>query len=138
MPFMRNNRGMTLIETVGAVLIIGISVGSIFGAVIVGKYALTRAKHRVAVMNFITSKIEQVMADSYVGVIAGSYLEDVTIDDYGTVDNSDDLIGQLQTDIEDLEGGGYKKVLATINWTEKGWGGSSDLAENVVTYLTQE
>lgn len=134
------NKGIMLLETVVAVLIAGIATGAVIGTFIVGKYATQRSKHRVAAINRISEELEQVLSTNYADIIDGTYLDNIVIDDKGTADVGDDLIGLQTILITEIAAGtyGYKEVRATMAWTEQGWGGASDLSENLVTYVTDK
>ena len=88
-----NKKGVTLIETIIAVLIAGIATTAVIGSYVVGKYATQRSKHRVAAINLISEELEQVLSANYSSIIDGTYLDNITIDDKNTVSAGDDMVG---------------------------------------------
>lgn len=141
---MTDNKGVTLIESLVSILLLStILIGSI-GAYYLSISAINRGKHIATVNSILSRYMDMEMQAGYNGgSLGGAYYAtmalatagsaNVTIDDRGTVDVSDDLIGVLncspwyplniQTDIGDsLKFDGvvrYKIVGFVVSWVEK-------------------
>ena len=143
---LKRKKGITMMESVVSILIIGIATGGILGAFIVGRYSAERAKHRIAAINAINAKLEDIMSFTfftYISVVETNFpAQAIILDQRDPGDADDDLTGNMTITITDMDAGlginGYKKVLVSVTWTERGWGGSRVLSESAITYVVQE
>ncbi|MDD5422644.1 MAG: type II secretion system protein [Candidatus Omnitrophica bacterium] len=106
--FLRGNKGLTLVESLISIVLLGTLLVSVLGAFTISNLGASRARHRLAAMNVISGYMEQELRAGYDGGIGGEadYYETissadptpVTIDTRGTADTSDDLVGSLVPD----------------------------------------
>ncbi|MBN1526910.1 MAG: type II secretion system protein [Candidatus Omnitrophica bacterium] len=150
---LRKKDGMTIVETLVAIVLVSALVTSILGAFFISRLSAERAKHRMTAMNRIRSYIEQEIKAGYAGgypnnnlyvsVDSGSPVS-VIIDDRGTTDTGDDLNGTITpepypgTPLEAATGLStcrYKKVGFVVAWTEELFG--QVCRERAATYVTE-
>lgn len=102
-----DNKGVTLIENLVGILLLSILLTGVIGAYYLSLSSVNRGKHIAKANSILHSYMEQERAAGYDGgQLDGSYYTTmklstagsipVTIDDRGTVDISDDLIGVLR------------------------------------------
>jgi type II secretory pathway pseudopilin PulG len=119
-----NRRGMTIVETLVAVLILGLLVGSMLGAFVVARLSVTRGKHQTKAMNLLRSKMEWVKAqnpDTIEGWITVPLAAEDDVDD---AVGGDELLDDTRTTTVTQDADGNLIVTITMNWTKRGWGSS--------------
>ena len=147
---LKNAQGLSLVEALISICLVGALLVSILGAFIVSRLGVDRAKHRMMAMNTIRQYMEQEIKAGYLGgfgakpgggedtdyyltVDSGNPIV-VTIDDLGTPSTADDLTGTIAPDPypanTDEEGTApnsrrYKKIGFVVQWDEKLFGGAS-------------
>ena len=143
MKTLRSSKGLSLVEALISIALLGALLVSILGAFIVSRLGVDRAKHRMMAMNTIREYMEQEIKAGYLGgYVSGSYYATVssgspvtfTIDDMGTPSTSDDLSGTITPDPYPGDTytigtapktARYKKVGFVVEWDEKLFGGAS-------------
>jgi len=136
----KKNKGLTLVESLISIMLMGTLMLSVSGSFFISKYSASHAKHRYIAMKTIRDHIERELragydggnsdeADYYVTVTSAAPVT-ITIDDRGTLDVSDDLLGTITPDpywpdnIENTDGSQitygvpYKIVGFVVNWRE--------------------
>lgn len=119
----KNKRGVTLIEVLISILILGIALGAMLGSFVMGRFSATKAKHRIEAMNYARAAMELLindqtatftLPDGDIKSLNGSYSPQIT--NYAT---------------------GIKKVVVTISWDERSMGGSTRVSEQLVTLVRE-
>lgn len=109
-----NRAGLTLVECLISMLIIGFLVVAVLGAYYTSRIGTERARHRVTAMNIVQQYMEKELEAGYNGGIggaeddvghgycttndmapSGTWPKSVTIDDRGTPATTDDLLGTI-------------------------------------------
>jgi len=157
---LKNKKGLTLIETLVSIGLLSVLVFSIMGAFYVSMGSTGRAKHRLTAMNVVRGFMEQEMRlgydggelDDYYATVTSGTAVPVTIDDRGTVNTSDDLMGALTCDplypnnimnsvgaLFNFDGTRYKIIGFVVTWTDNsfGVGQSAVCSERAVTYVCE-
>ncbi len=138
-----DNKGVTLIESLVGILLLSIILAGVMGAYYLSLSAVNRGKHIAMANSILHSHIDQEMQAGYNGGSGGGAYyttmplstagsKPVTIDDRGTADNSDDLMGVLscspwypaniQTALGvrlTFDGVRYKIAGFVVSWDEK-------------------
>ncbi|MCX5665516.1 MAG: prepilin-type N-terminal cleavage/methylation domain-containing protein [Candidatus Omnitrophica bacterium] len=139
-----NNKGVTLIESLVGILLLSILLIGVTGAYYLSLSSVNRGKHIAKANSILNTYMDQEMQAGYNddgGSLGGAYYttmplatggyKNVTIDDRGTTNTSDDLIGRLtcspwypdniRTSGGDLtfDGIRYKIVGFIVSWVEK-------------------
>lgn len=128
-----NRRGITFVEIVISLLLLGIAIGAVVGAFVVSKASATRAKHRVSAINLARAKLETIKGLTYSQIPDQAIVENVVIDQ-GLPSPGDELSGQRTTTILDVYGNkAIYRVTTKITWTEFG----NILEEMVITLISQ-
>jgi len=155
MDNMDNTRGLTLVESLIAVLLVSVLLVGILGAFVISRLAVDRAKHRMMAMNTIRQYMEQEIKAGYLGGFGARDDGTVDTDYYLTVDSGDNisfiidsagssaLQGRIKPDpypAETDEVGAspntcrYKKIGFVVEWDERLFGGSNS-RERAVAYV---
>ena len=138
-----NNKGVTLVESLVGILLLSVLLTGVMGTYYLSLSAISRGEHIAMANSILRNYIDQEMQAGYNGGSLGtSYYTtmplatggtmDKTIDDRGTVDTADDLVGVLscspwypsniQTDFGiplTFDGIKYKIVGFVVSWDEK-------------------
>jgi prepilin-type N-terminal cleavage/methylation domain-containing protein len=137
---LKNKHGLTLIESLVSILLLGLLMLGVSGSFFISKYSASHAKHRYIAMKILKDHMEREIragydggndaeADYYATLTTGNPVA-VTIDSRGTADASDDLVGTITPDpyypnnVEKLDGSQisygipYKIIGFTVTWTE--------------------
>ena len=156
---LKNNRGLTLTESlVGIVLLSALLIGTI-GAFFISKMSTIRAYHRISAMNILKEYLEQEVKAGFLGGYAeGDYYVTassagpmpVIIDDRNTVSTSDDLTGTVRPipypGAVTVIGTSpmthsYKSVGFIVEWNETegmfGGGSAVSCSERALTYVAE-
>lgn len=159
--FSKKRSGLSLIESLISIVLMSTMLISILGAFFISKLSTARAKHRTAAMNCLNTYIEREVQAGYDGgsdgesdyyiTVASADPVAVTIDDRGTTDTSDDLMGTIKADpyypdnIDDATTGqilkqgnvSYKIVGFVVEWTEDSFltSAGASCSEKAVTYV---
>lgn len=125
---MRGKKGLTLVETVLAVLILAFVMSAGLGAFLIGRFVITDAKHRVKAMNLVRERMEWVMtqgATTIEGWIASPLdLENDVDDAVGT----DELLNDTRTTTvayKNVNGNNMLEITVTLNWDIRRLGGTT-------------
>jgi type II secretory pathway pseudopilin PulG len=145
--------GLTLIESLVSILLLSALLVSLLGAFFVSKVSAVRARHRIAAMDMVKEYMEQEIRAEYLGgYVDGDYYvmvssaapTTITIDDRGTPDPADDLLGTIEPSpypaVTAAMGSVYYKTVGFIvRWNEESLGGTPPAAstERAVTYVSQ-
>jgi type II secretory pathway pseudopilin PulG len=154
--FKKYKSGLTLVEAVVSMLILGIAVGAMLGVLMIGEVSTVKAKHHIEAMNLLRLKMEELKNTRY-DDIASVTAQNISIDIGQDLirGTSDDLWGIILVearDKNDIDGDGNtteaeidsngdgindscKPIYATISWTYPSWGGSSNVSEELVTLI---
>lgn len=130
----RRKNGMTLVETLLSIFILGIGLSAVLTTFVVGKMSVARAKHRIEVRNILRARMETLKNTTYKDIVS-SGPDNVIIDPGPDLieATSDDLTGSETITVIDKTG--YKQVTLTLSWGELGWGSDKTVSEEVVTYI---
>lgn len=146
--------GLTLIESLVSICLLSMLIIGLVGIFFVSKIGASRAKHRVVVMNILKQYMAQETRAGYDGgsddegdyyaTVSSAAPVPVVIDDRGTIDTADDLIGTITPDpyypdnIENSDGTQinyngvpFKIIGFVVNWNED----SGAVSERAVTYV---
>lgn len=123
--------GLTLVETVVAILIAGIVLVGILEMFLLGASRLKMASNRTSAIALAQGELEYLRSKGYdnIDVASDSGAESVIIDEGKTAAVSDDINGTMTTQISQI--GNAKRAIVTVNWTGPGYGDSSEIAETV-------
>ncbi len=142
----RRGAGFTMVETVVAILVVGIVVSSILLSI--SNYSrLTRIETLgEAALARCQEKMEQIRGLTYDQVVASAFpLEDgdtaVLLDSRGTADPSDDIYGTRRVDIQEITQGGdnnnrVKIITVTFDYRVRGGYTEETLPETYSESLT--
>ena len=146
------SKGITLVEALVSILILGITLVAMLGTFIMGRISATKAKYYIEAVNLLRAEMEEVRNTAYGSVVSGA-AQSVSIDIGPDLarDTTDDLMGTIQVEVRDkndLDGDNdtteteididgdavndpCKPVYVTISWTSPTWGGGDDVSEEV-------
>lgn len=130
----RRKNGMTFVETLLSIFILGVGLSAVLTTFVVGKMSIARAKHRIEARNILRAKMETLKNTAYKDIVSSG--PDNVIIDAGpdlAEGTSDDLTGSETIAVIDKTG--YKQVTLTLSWSELGWGSDKTVGEEVVTYI---
>ena len=129
---MNKKSGITFIETLMSVLVMGMVLGGMLGTFIMGRVSLAKAKHRHAACALIQQKLEE-FTDTAYDSISDAAETKVTLDP-GSSSSGDELLCSRTTTVSSLSYG--KEVTVTVSWTERSWGGQKSVSESAATIFT--
>jgi type II secretory pathway pseudopilin PulG len=159
---MSENRrsGVTLVEMVVSILILGTTLGAMLGVFLISKVSVINAKYYTAVMNLARARMEDMkdqLSQDYnntalrgVSTVTPSYPyqisnTQVTIDGGRDLDgdgdfsdsDGDELTGSRITQVEPIGSPEqYLEVTVTITWSGYKWGGGTwQGSDSLVTYI---
>lgn len=103
---LETRKGLTLVECLVSVLLLSTFLVGLLGVFFISRLSVARANHRLAAMNIVREYMEREIAAGYGGDDANDYYVTVAsadpvpvvIDDRGTADPSDDLMGTIRPD----------------------------------------
>ncbi len=152
-----NKKGVTLVESLVSIFLLSVLLVGLLGSFFISRLSTLRAEHRFVAMNIAKEYLEQEILrggqggeegedDGYVMVTSANPIN-VTIDDRGTADIGDDLIGTITPDPYPADmrvvGVGtsqaqYKVVGFIVAWDEDvfGNGPRPRCQERVLTYVS--
>jgi len=107
-----NNKGLSLLETVIAVLIVTIVAGGVFSTLIGSKVIFNRARHRLQAFNF-AREFQDGLRSNYT-------YENIEEREDFPIDRGElaDLEGIITHNVLEPEHGGYKIVNVRVSWSE--------------------
>ncbi len=113
-------KGMTLLENVLALVITAMVITGLIQLFLLMPMHTRIANHRVSAVNLAQSKIEELKALGYNGVVTSAYTppvdDAVIIDSVNLEDPSDDLYGIRTTAVTNITDG--KKIVVAVAWSE--------------------
>lgn len=149
----KNSDGLTLIESLISVALLSVLLVSMLGAFFISKLSTLRARHRITAMNIIREYIEQETSAGYLGgyvdgdfyvTVSSSNPISITLDERGTADTSDDLVGTLKPSpypaaTATIDTISYKTVGFIVEWNEDVFatGASPACSERAITYVSE-
>ena len=153
----RQKKGITLIEMIISVLILGLALGAMLGSFVIGRVSATKAKHRIEAANLARQGMEWIKDQSYAGLPRGiaaitpSYPyqisnnsviidvgEDVDGDGILVEIDGDELTGSRITQVKPIgTPEEYLEVTVTVAWADLSWGGTSNVSERLVTIISR-
>ena len=120
----KNETGVTLIEAVVSILLLGISAGAMISAFTICRMNVTKAMHYIEAMNHTRAATEQL-------------INDLTITPVLPDGNIKDLGGSYSVSITDYITG-VKQIAVTLSWNERSMGGSTTWVSTHLVTLTME
>lgn len=120
---LKRKRGFTLIEAAISVFILGLALGAMLGAFVMGRFSVIHAKHRIESMNHAQAAMEQYIDDG-----TAFTLPDGDIKSLG---------GSCPPPVSTSYSTGIKKVVVTISWNEPVMGGTKSRSEQLVTLIRE-
>lgn len=154
---LKQKKGLTLVEMVISVLILGLALGAMLGTFVIGRVSATKAKHHIQAMNLARARMEWIKDQSYAGLPRGvatvtpAYPYRISdnpvtidvgrdVDGDGDLDNDgDELTGSRITQIKPIgTPEEYLEVTVTVTWTERLLGGGSRQANEQLKTLISE
>lgn len=150
---LKNKTGLTLVEALVSMCLIGTLLVGILGAFFISRLGTDRARHRVVAMNQVKEYMEQEIRAGYLGgrvdgdfyvTFASSATKPITIDDRGTVSEADDLKGTIRPSPypgTTLTYGSvrYKVIGFIAQWNEQVFqsGATRTVTERAATYVAE-
>lgn len=123
---LKRKKGFTLIEAAVSLLILGIALGAMLGAFVIGRFSVSNAKHRTEAMNHARAAMEK-------------YIDDGTTT-FTLPDADIKSLGGSCSVAETKNYGGFTgltRIVVTISWNERTFGGSKQLSEQLVTLVRE-
>ncbi|MFH1837464.1 MAG: prepilin-type N-terminal cleavage/methylation domain-containing protein [Candidatus Omnitrophota bacterium] len=122
--FIFNKKGMTLVESLVAMLILLFVITGMLSAFVVGKMSIYRTGNRAKAMNLLREQMELIKAQD-LSTIEG-WIDDPfpPEDDVDDAVGGDDLIDDTRTTTVQQDADGNLIVTVTLNWAKKSWGGT--------------
>lgn len=133
-----NQAGITFIEILIAVLILGILFAAVLGAFVMGKVSVTKAKHYTQAISLARQKMEEIKGMSYSQISslqADSPITEDEDDNFVLDPGSGSLDEERETQIEDDDSG--KKITVTVSWREHSLGSDNEVSVDVVTLVSE-
>ena len=118
-------KGLTLVEMVVSVLILGMALGVMLSCFVIGRVSATKAKHRMKAMNLLRAKMEWVKGQSY-STIEGWIGNPIIENDVDDAIGADELIDDTRTTTVAYDADNNLIVTITLNWRKRRWGGLSE------------
>lgn len=145
--------GLTLIEAIVSMCLIGTLLVGILGAFFISRLGTDRSKHRIVAMNKIQEYMEQEIRAGYLGgrvdgdfyvTFASSSSVPITIDDRGTASTGDDLTGTIRPSpypgtTLTIGTARYKIIGFIAQWNEQVFrsGSTRTVTERTATYVAE-
>ena len=120
---LRQKRGLTLVEMVISVLILGLALGAMLGTFVMGRVSATKAKHHIQAMNHARAAMEQYIHDGTTFTLPDGDIKS--------------LGGTCPPPVISDYAAGIKKVVVAISWNERSMGGSRQVSEQLVTLVRE-
>ncbi len=117
-----DNKGLTIVEIIVAVLIVSIIGAGMFSAFVGAQYMFNRAKHRLEAFNFAREAQDKLRADyaytSNPAMVVGVNKPEPSI---GSILRGEmaTLSADLTYDVSEPVANGYKKVTVKVSWTPR-------------------
>ncbi len=112
---LERKKGITLVETLIAMVITAIMLVGFLQACTASAYMLKNIKYRLRAVNIAQDEIESVKAGGFAAVVVGDQAWlNVLIDEGPTAAPGDDIIGQMRRRIRNVAGGPTNGVTITI------------------------
>lgn len=157
---LKTNNGMTLVEVVVAILILGLTAGAMLGVFTISRMGTINAKNYIDGVNIAASRMEWLKGQDYsylrsqAEAVSAPYTTDstiVTLDMGSDVDgdgdlanDGDELSGRRITQMEPIgfepsvSPTKYLQVTVTLTWNEYLIGGATwSASESLVTYINE-
>ena len=119
-----NNRGLTLVEALIAVLIAGFLLTAIWTSFLLGTFNVNCARHTAQATDVAEAGIERMQAKTQTEL---EVLEGQTIAEELSLDYSEDQSAAIactrSTTVGDTDGDNVYEVTVTVSWTERYLGG---------------
>jgi type II secretory pathway pseudopilin PulG len=117
---MRNIKGIVLIENLLALAIAALVITSLVQFFILSSMYVKVANHRVASLNFIQDRIEELRSFGYSGIVVSDYSppveEPILLDAMDPSTAADDIYAIRRTSVTSISGG--KKIVVEMEWAE--------------------
>lgn len=134
-----NKRGLTLIETLVAIIILVAANVTILATFVMLKASGVNMRHYLQAVNLLSAKIENLKNGTYADIIE-IHNQPLRIDDNGTsLDVSDDTWGNYsQVPLETQDAAHinrYKTVTVTLAWQEISYAGVRNISTSLITMI---
>jgi len=142
MRAVKKQSGFTLIEIIVSITLIPVLWFAIHTALSVNTMLIVQAKHRAQAAFIAQQNLDWIRTVAYADLPSITASQVVTIDNRGTTATGDDLTGfrniTLGSD-QELAGGHYRQVTATVSWNEIMLGGPDKiLTESLTTIISDD
>jgi type II secretory pathway pseudopilin PulG len=126
------SRGMTIIEAVVSIMIVGFVLVGMFRLYSLGDAQSVLSRHKIMAMNIAQAEIESLISVSYEGIDSSSYpvTKTVKIDTGKTNATGDDINGTMITSISSIDEG--YKATATVSWNDY-YGQMNEVVTSIIT-----
>ena len=137
MAVKRDQKGLTFMEVVIAMMIAAIMLVGFLQTCNSSALMLRNIKYRVSAINLAQAEIEDVKALGYDGAVIGVTITNVLIDEGATAAGGDDVTGTVTTTITNTTSGpdNGRKIVAQITWNVLGMVMQETLETVVYSYL---
>lgn len=113
----KNQKGITFIEIIIAILIFGLSLPAVFRGLVLAYGVAKKSSQRTSAMAKCQERIEVLKNTPYANITSAIFPNDqVTLDNNGTTSTGDDLIGARTGTIVDNTNPTFKTITVTISW----------------------
>ncbi|PIU42157.1 MAG: hypothetical protein COS99_01710 [Candidatus Omnitrophica bacterium CG07_land_8_20_14_0_80_42_15] len=121
--FKKDKKGVTFVELMISVLILGVCLGTMLSSFVISKISTAMARHRMEAMNYAQAAMEVLIDDpTAIYTLPAGEMLDLGGTYTGTVANF---------------AAGIDQITVTISWTERTMGGSGVRTEQLVTLVRQ-
>jgi hypothetical protein len=124
------SKGLTIIEAVVSIMIVGFSLVGMLQLYSVGAIQANITRHKVMAVNKAQEEMEFRISLGFDATNPGIYSDIVKIDTGKTNNTSDDINGTMVTNIVSVSEG--YKVTVTVSWNDH-YGAMSEIAESMIT-----
>lgn len=123
---LREKNGLTLVEMVVSVLILGLALGVMLGTFVMGRMSATKAKHHIEAMNHARAAME--LLKNNLSAASSTEWNDLKNNVSATLPG-----GNLHD--PNISGTGLKTVTVTISWNERQ--SPPPISEKLVTLISE-
>ena len=132
----RDKKGFTLTEIVIAALIGGILLVSLLTSFVMGRFSISLARHKTQAMNLLRARVESLKSMEYTAV---NSMTSPTVEDNLVLDSNpghtSNIYCKRTTSISDDDGDEVLEIKVQLEWTERSFGGTNTVKEELFTFL---
>jgi len=131
--FVKNKKGLTLVDTVIAMIIAAIILIGFLQICNSSMLALKNVKYRLQAMNIARAEMEAVMSDGYEPNANDDNTVSIIIDEGQSASPDDDVLGEMRTIVQEVSSSPNRgnKIVIEITWAMRGQP-RSEILETVV------